>query len=102
MCIYNIEILNLFNPKLKLINTKPVIKNNLRDFELNKLKVQTILLLENKNINNHKSMREMFQSSAKLIINDSDIGKVFGSMHESVTTNIKNSVSKDRIFKTIV
>ena len=29
---YSIEILNLFNPELQLINTKPVIKNKLKYF----------------------------------------------------------------------
>ena len=28
---YNIEILNLFDPELQLISTKPVIKNKLRE-----------------------------------------------------------------------
>ena len=27
---YNVEILNLFDPELQLINTKPVIKNKLK------------------------------------------------------------------------
>ena len=34
---YNIEILNIFDPELQLINTKPVIKNKLNEF-LNELK----------------------------------------------------------------
>ena len=29
---YNVDILNLFDPKLQLINTKPVIKNKLQEF----------------------------------------------------------------------
>ena len=28
---YNLEILNLFDPKSQLINTKPVIKNKLKE-----------------------------------------------------------------------
>ena len=28
---YNVEILNLFDPELQLINTKPVIKNKLKE-----------------------------------------------------------------------
>ena len=28
---YNVEILNLFDPKLQLINTKPKIKNKLKE-----------------------------------------------------------------------
>ena len=41
----NVEILNLFDPELQLINTKPVIKNKLKELlsELKKFKVQTIL-----------------------------------------------------------
>ena len=41
-CIYfyKVEILNLFDPELQLINTKPVIKNKLKEFlsELKSLK----------------------------------------------------------------
>ena len=44
---YNVEILNLFDPELQLINTKPVIKNKLKGLlsELKKSKVHTILVL---------------------------------------------------------
>ena len=37
---YNAEVLNLFNPKLQLINTKPVMKNTLKELlsELKRLK----------------------------------------------------------------
>ena len=47
---YNVEILNLFDPELQLINTKPKIKDKLKELlsELKKLKVQTILILEYK------------------------------------------------------
>ena len=43
---YNVEILNLFDPELQLIKTKPVIKNKLKELlsELKKFKVQTILV----------------------------------------------------------
>ena len=45
---YNAEILNLFDPELQLINTKPVIKKKLKELlgELKKFKVQTILVLD--------------------------------------------------------
>ena len=45
---YTIEILNLFDPELQLINTKPIIRNKLKELlsELKKVKVQTILALE--------------------------------------------------------
>ena len=47
---YNVEILNLFDPELELINTKPVIKNKLKELlsELKKFKVQTIVVLNYK------------------------------------------------------
>ena len=50
---YNVEILNLFDPQLQLINTKPVIKNKLKELlsELKKFKVPTILALEYKKRN---------------------------------------------------
>ena len=31
ICHYNIKILNLFDPELQLINTKPIIKNKLEE-----------------------------------------------------------------------
>ena len=39
---YNVEILNIFDPELELINTKPIIKNKLKEFlaKLKKFKVQ--------------------------------------------------------------
>ena len=45
---YNIKILNLFEPELQHINTKPETKNKLKGFlnELKKFKVQTILVFD--------------------------------------------------------
>ena len=40
-------------------------------------------------------MRTFFHSSAKLIDNDSDIDKAFGSMHQSIITKIKSSSSEN-------
>ena len=39
--LYNVEVLNLFDPELQLINTKPVIKNKLQELlsEFKKFKV---------------------------------------------------------------
>ena len=53
---YNIEIMNLFDPELQLINTRPIIKNKLKEFlsELKKFKVQKMLILGYKKINDHK------------------------------------------------
>ena len=84
---YNVEILNLFDPELQLINTKPVIKNKLKELlsELKKFKVQTILVLDYKKRND----RKIFHSSAKLIASDSDIDEAFKSMHQSIMTKIK-------------
>ena len=45
---YSIEILNLFDPELQPINTKPIIKNKLERLlsELKKFKVQAILVVD--------------------------------------------------------
>ena len=39
----------------------------------------------------------IFHLSAKLIANHSEIHKVFGPLHQSIITKIKNSVSEDWI-----
>ena len=53
---YNVEILNLFDPELKLVNTKPMIRKELKELlsELKKFKVQIILVLEYKKRNDRK------------------------------------------------
>ena len=63
--------MNLFNPELELINTKPMIKNKFKEMlnELKKFKVQTVLVLDYKKRND----RKIFHSSNKLIASDSDI-----------------------------
>ena len=45
---YNAEILNLFDPVLQLINSKPMIKNKFKELlsELKKFKVQRVLVLD--------------------------------------------------------
>ena len=65
---YNIEILNIFDPELQLINTKPVIKNKLKELlsELEKFKVRAILALDYKKRND----RKIFHPSTKLIANN--------------------------------
>ena len=52
----NIEILNLFDLELQLINTKPTIKNKLKELlnELEKFKVYPILVSECKKSNDSK------------------------------------------------
>ena len=54
--LYNIEILNLFDPELLLINTIFMIKNILKELlsESKKFNVQTILVLEYKKRNGRK------------------------------------------------
>ena len=53
---YNVEILNIFDPELQLINTKPMIKNKLKELlsEMRKFKVQAILSLDYKKRNDYK------------------------------------------------
>ena len=77
---YNIEILNLFDPELQLIKTKPMIRNRLKELltELKKFKVQTILVLGYRK----RSDQKIFQSSVKLIASDSDIDISFKFMHQ--------------------
>ena len=76
---YNVEIFNIFDPEIQLINTKPVIKNKLKELlsELKKFKVQAILLLDYKKRNDCK----IFHSSAKPIASDSDIDEAFKYMY---------------------
>ena len=92
---YNVEILNLFDPELKLINTKPIIKNKLKELlsESKKFKVQTILVLDYKKRNDGK----IYYSSTELITSDSDIEEAFKFMHQSIMTKIKNNASEDCI-----
>ena len=68
---YNVEIFIIFDPELQPINTKPTIKNKLKELlsELEKFKVQKMLVLNYKKRND----RKIFHSSAKLIGSDSDI-----------------------------
>ena len=83
---YNVEILNIFDPELQLINTKPMIKNKLKELlsDLKKFNVQTILVLDYKKRRDCK----IFHSSARLLSNDADIDC-------SIITKIKNCGCKD-------
>ena len=47
-----------------------------------------------KKLDDHKSTRKTFLSSAKLIFNESDINKAFESMQKNVMATIKNYVSE--------
>ena len=95
-----IIIIVIIDPELQVINTKPVIKNKLKDFlcELKNL-IQTTLVLKNKKIDDRNVI---FHLSAKLITDESGIDKVFRPMHQSDMTKIKNYVSKDWIVKTLL
>ena len=44
--VYNIKILNIFYPEMQLLNTKPVIKNQLKSLlsEMEKFKLEIILV----------------------------------------------------------
>ena len=88
--------MNLSDLELQLINTKPVIKNKLKELlsELKNIKVQTILVLDYKKRNDHK----IFQSSSKLINSDPDIDEAFKSMHQSIMSKIKNYASKTGLY----
>ena len=58
---YNVEILNILDPELQLINTKPMIKNKLKELlsELKIFKVQTVLVLDYKKRNDLKIFRNL-------------------------------------------
>ena len=79
---YNVEIWNLFDPELLLINTKPMIKNKLKELlsELKKFTVQTILVLEYRKGNDCK----IFHSNVKLLGSDSDTDEAFKFIHQSI------------------
>ena len=71
ICRYNVCILNILDSELQPFNSKPMIKNKLKEFlsKLKKFKVQTILFLAFEKRNHHK----IFHSIVKLIATDSDI-----------------------------
>ena len=77
----------LFDPELQLINTKPMIKNKLEEllYELEKFKIQKVLVLDYKKRND----RQIFYSSTKRIASDSDTDERFKSMHQSIMKKIK-------------
>ena len=84
--------MNLFDPDLQLINTKPVIKSNLKELlsEMKKSKVQTILVLGYKKRND----RKIFHSCTKPLLTIWTLIKHFKSMHQSIMTKMKNYVDK--------
>ena len=83
--------MNIFDPELQLINTKPIIINKLKDLlgELEDFKIQTVLNGEFKKIVDHKANAKPFYLITKLTANDSDIDKAFGLINQSVVTKNK-------------
>ena len=73
VCNYNIETFNLFDLQLQLINTKPIIKNKLKELlsELKKFKVQSML------VSKYKKRNKIFYPTSKLINSGSDINKPY-------------------------
>ena len=73
---YDVEILNISDPEIQLINTKPMVKKKLKELlsELKKFKVQTTLVIG-------------YAKSTKLNATNSDIDKAFLYMHQSMTKN---------------
>ena len=65
---YNIEILSRFEPESELLNTRPMIENELKELLSELKKLHTTLVLECKKRND----RKIFHSSTKLIASDSD------------------------------
>ena len=58
--------------------------------ELKIYKIQTTLILEYEKIDEYELTQKIFLSNTKLITNDSDIDKAFGSMYQNVITKIEN------------
>ena len=97
---HNMEDFNISDPEIWQINTKPTIKSKLKQWlsELKIFKVQTILVLEYKKIND----RKIFHSSTELIASDPDIDEAFKSMHQGIMTQITNYASKDWIVLDVI
>ena len=97
---YDVEILNIFDPEIQLIKTKPMVKKRFKKLlsGLKKFKVQEPLVIDYKKRNDHK----VFHSSTKLIATDSDIDKAFLSMHQSIMTKTKNDFCEDWIVLDVI
>ena len=85
--------MNLFDRELQLINTKPMIKNNMKELlsELKKFKFQAEPILECKKRNDCKT----FHWSANIIACVSEIDEAFICMYQSNMRKIKNYSSKN-------
>ena len=96
---YNVEILNSFNPELKVKDTESTITskliklwNRLRGIKFVKKAVLVFKKIESKD----KTMYDNFYSSsnAETITNKTDIYNVFKLIYTAVITNIENSSLK--------
>ena len=89
---YNVEILNTFDPEFQLINSKPMIKNKLKEFlsEFKKFKVWVILVF--KTIRNEMIVK----SSIRLLLIQALLKHLNPCIKASMT-KIKNYTSKDWI-----
>ena len=102
---YNVKILSSFNPELQLQDTESAIKSRLVKL-LTGLKgfkfVITLVLVFKKIESEDKTKYASFYSSSKaeIIINESDIDKVFQSIYTTIIKNIKKSLGKGSGFIT--
>ena len=73
--------MNLFDPELQLMNTKPMIKSKLKELfsELKKFRVQTMFLFDYKKRND----RKIFHLSAKVITGDLYTGDCLGCNYKA-------------------
>ena len=97
--IYDIDILNSFNPELQLKDTESAIKSKLIELltQLKDFKFVTAIVLVFKEIETKsKTKYDNFYSSskAKIIINESDIDDVFQSIYTIIKKKIQKSLEK--------
>ena len=88
---YNVEILNSFNPDLKLKDTESAIKSKLTEFltRLRDFKFVTTLVLVFQKIGSKDKTKYNFYSTSKAetIINEIDIENVFKSVYTTIIEN---------------
>ena len=93
----NVCILKILDSELQPFNSKPMIKNKLKELlsKLKKFKVQTTFFLAFEKRNH----RKIFHSSVKLIATDLDIDEACKSTNQSIITKaIKNMLLKIGMF----
>ena len=93
-------MLNILDPELQLINTKPMIKNKLKELlsELKKFKVETVLVVDYEKKNDCK----IFYSCTEPISSNSDIDEPFESIHQSIMAKIKTYAYEDWIVLDVI